>query len=139
MYAEFLDESHFYRDPPRNKVNLYKVQTYSVPTIVVDACANPQHLNSIRVEDADYIDELTLDIKKRGIRTPLDIWCDSEGFIFLKEGHHRLIAAKRLGIDRLPVRVILLDRKLAKGHRVVLLPAVLADRIEEWFALLDHL
>ena len=54
-----------------------------------------------------YLDELTNHIEQYGFEEPLIMGFNPKtGFTRLIEGNHRLAAAKRLGIDKVPVRML---------------------------------
>lgn len=48
-----------------------------------------------------YIDNLKSDISQRGIQNPIQV-TDKYGFPMLYDGHHRLIAAMDLGLEKVP-------------------------------------
>jgi len=52
------------------------------------------------------LDDLTDDISKNGIKTPIQIKVDRNGNALIVEGNTRLAAAKRLGIKNIPVEII---------------------------------
>ena len=49
------------------------------------------------------IDELVRDIAVNGIQVPLVVREDESGERWLRNGHHRLVAAMELGLDKVPV------------------------------------
>jgi len=66
-----------------------------------------------RSEDRDTIDWLKEQIKKDGIKQPLRLECSGPRIermnvdALLIEGNHRLIAARELGMKRVPVTIVL--------------------------------
>lgn len=92
-------------------------QTRSVPmSELKDVYAEDLHpLHTMTAEDLDSRwhersdkpypwDELHDSIQKEGIKTPLHINIDAEGYKDLIEGHHRYIVARNLGLTHVPVR-----------------------------------
>jgi hypothetical protein len=58
----------------------------------------------------DWLDDLTDQIRKEGFKEPLTIMYDPDrGLALLGDGNHRLAAAKRLGVDNVPVHVVRSD------------------------------
>lgn len=51
------------------------------------------------------IDQLIEDIKENGIMVPLLVQEDESGERWLRNGHHRLVAAMELGLDEVPVEI----------------------------------
>jgi hypothetical protein len=67
-----------------------------------------------RAMDDAELDHLTEAIRQHGILHPLGLeWSTADGHAYLGEGHHRLIAARRLGMQRVPVMVHRVARPLA--------------------------
>ena len=52
----------------------------------------------------DNIDSLKEDIAKNGVKTPLEVTKDEGGYLL--DGHHRYVAARELGMDKVPVRYV---------------------------------
>lgn len=50
--------------------------------------------------------EFAADIEKRGIREPVIIGIDPDGYASLREGHHRVAIAQELGIEEIPFEII---------------------------------
>ena len=75
-----------------------------VPIKEVDAYKEFDRETDIKFDKSE-LDDLTEDIRKNGITTPITIEVyNGKGLIV--EGNHRLAAAKRLGIKNIPVRII---------------------------------
>lgn len=53
----------------------------------------------------DYLDRLTEDIKQNGLREPITLEHDEVGQAQVTDGNHRLAAALRLGLPKVPVAV----------------------------------
>jgi len=71
-----------------------------------------------RITSEAAFDKLTEDIRKYGITMPLMLsWSNDDGYAYLGEGHHRLIAAERLGLDKVPVFVVRNASKFGPEHR----------------------
>jgi ParB-like chromosome segregation protein Spo0J len=51
------------------------------------------------------MDELTADIAQNGIQEPLKVYETEAGERFLDNGHHRAVAAMKLGLKRIPVEI----------------------------------
>jgi hypothetical protein len=58
-----------------------------------------------RGEYQGSIDDLIEDIRDNGIKVPLLVQEDESGERWLRNGHHRLVAAMELGLDEVPVRI----------------------------------
>jgi hypothetical protein len=56
--------------------------------------------------DSDRWQQLEDHVREHGILHPLGLeWSNQDGFAYLGEGHHRLVVARKLGMDRVPVMV----------------------------------
>jgi ParB-like chromosome segregation protein Spo0J len=53
--------------------------------------------------DDDYVGTLASDIAKRGLRTPIEATKLDDGETLLTEGHHRVMAARKLNMTHIPV------------------------------------
>lgn len=74
-----------------------------VEQIPVEALSAVKRGNRLGKTD---IEELMADIKKNGIREPLQLtYSQSDRTVVLDEGNHRLEAARRLGLKEVPVTV----------------------------------
>lgn len=74
-----------------------------LPTEAVWLTAAEDELLEDERREAEYLDDLEQQIDARGIEQPLTIVVDSSGGIKLKDGNHRIICCKRLGVPRVPV------------------------------------
>tara|TARA_R110002074_G_scaffold4021_2_gene20365 strand:- start:1200 stop:1487 length:288 start_codon:yes stop_codon:yes gene_type:complete len=54
---------------------------------------------------AGSMDDLIGDIRANGIRVPLHLQEDESGERWLRNGHHRLVAAMELGLQEVPVAI----------------------------------
>lgn len=52
------------------------------------------------------LDELGEDLKQHGIREPVEVFDHPHHGLFVCDGHHRVLAAHRAGIERVPVRYV---------------------------------
>jgi hypothetical protein len=71
-----------------------------------------KNLSSMTREDVAHrgeydgsIDQLIADIQANGIKVPLLLQEDESGERWLRNGHHRLVAAMEIGLDEVPVRI----------------------------------
>lgn len=78
-------------------------EVVEVPRVLVARLAQPNRMSDIAV-DVDHIDNLTAEIRQRGFDEPLVVVLDKHGRMLLKDGHHRLVAASRLGLRLVPIR-----------------------------------
>ena len=60
---------------------------------------------SHRGEYDGSLDQLIADIQDNGIKVPLLLQEDESGERWLRNGHHRLVAAMEIGLDEVPVRI----------------------------------
>ena len=56
--------------------------------------------------EQEYISNLKENIKKEGIKTPIEISIGSDGQYQIDNGKHRLQIAKELGMDKVPVKLV---------------------------------
>lgn len=61
------------------------------------------------------VDQIAASIEEFGFSDPIGVWHDENGLPVIVEGHGRLLAAKKLGIDRVPT--ISLDHLDDEGRR----------------------
>ena len=61
------------------------------------------------------VDQIAASIDQFGFSDPVGVWHDADGNAVIVEGHGRVLAAKRLGIERLPV--VTLDHLDDEGRR----------------------
>ncbi len=69
--------------------------------------AEPGNVSSIAKNERAGLDKLKADIQKNGIKQPIDVVLsrNGSGEFVLDDGHHRLAAARELGINDIPVRI----------------------------------
>lgn len=86
----------------------YAAKTEEVPVSVVSRFMEIDREVTPKFRgDFAALDELTADIKANGFKEPIILDYDPEhGLALLGEGNHRLAAAKRLGLDSVPMRVV---------------------------------
>lgn len=107
--CEFLDDEWAHRPviaPPPGpgwRQGPWANEVVEVPRVLVARLAQPNRMSDI-VADADHIDNLTASIGSRGFDEPMVVVVDKHGRMLLKDGHHRLVAATRLGLGRVPIR-----------------------------------
>lgn len=101
MWVEYLDESHFIRDfSPGPTDWRYRDDVFRLPTAWVLQTAQRMRLKEIHDSERrtfvrEYVASYGLD--------PLTIVLDMHGRVVLEDGHHRLLAARDLGIPSLPI------------------------------------
>ena len=106
---EFTAKSHYYFE----YVPLYEIEKYK------------EFDREVTIKfDKSELDDLTKEISKNGITTPiiLEIY---NGYGLITEGNHRIAAAKRLGIKNIPTRIVKRNRPFAGTiyeNKVVKLP-----------------
>lgn len=71
---------------------------------LVSGLAQPDRLTEIQRKDIQILDDLEVAIRHRGFDEPLLVLIDKNGKVVLRDGHHRLVVSRRLGIKKLPVR-----------------------------------
>lgn len=81
----------------------------------MERLAQPDRINTIRLRETDQVDVLIDDLRFRGFSEPMIVVVDVRGRMVLKDGHHRLLAATVLGIDRVPVRFRRSERVSTSG------------------------
>jgi hypothetical protein len=64
--------------------------------------------------------ELEADVRKNGIREPIEIHVDAEGNAKIHDGNHRLGVAERLGLDEVPIKLTMV--KSLTGKKFLLTP-----------------
>lgn len=74
-----------------------------VPIAQLEAWAD-EHIDLDEyAEDAEYMAMLEADIREKGFINPLVVKVGRTLSPMIVEGHHRLLAAKRIGLEELPV------------------------------------
>lgn len=59
--------------------------------------------NNANIHTNEQIDQIAASIEEFGFCDPIGIWEDADGSKVIVEGHGRALAAKRLGLDKVPV------------------------------------
>jgi hypothetical protein len=59
--------------------------------------------NNYHSHNEDHLDDLKKDISTKGMKTPVEATRLDNGETLLTEGHHRVIAARELGLTHIPV------------------------------------
>jgi len=76
----------------------------------------------------EYYEKLKNDIRKNGIQEPIILqYYFKDNVINLKEGHHRLKIANELGIDRIPVKIIVVWNQNIKTGETIFNPPIKLD------------
>jgi hypothetical protein len=88
------------------------------------------------------IKNLARSIKRSGLREPLEIRETPDGRRYLAEGHHRLLAMERLGMERAPVTAGLAElrvqQKFAQAEEQVLFNRTLDAELDELMPMLRY-
>lgn len=109
-WIEFLDtEWYGWGQVPEGDRDAWKQGRWAATTVeihlhLVRQLGQPNRLTEIALTDAELIDEITQSVLERGFDHPMIVVVDKHGRMLLRDGHHRLIAATRLGIAKVPVR-----------------------------------
>lgn len=74
-----------------------------------------EYSGNAKLHPAEQIDQITESIREFGFSTPILAWHDENGRAEIVAGHGRLIAAKRLGLESLPV--VFLDHMSEEQRR----------------------
>lgn len=61
------------------------------------------YVGNAKLHSAEQIDQIAASIEQFGFNDPIGVWTNSEGVKVIVEGHGRLMAAKLLGIDKVPI------------------------------------
>lgn len=81
-----------------------EIDTYYIPVDFLWKYREFDRCGSDNIYGDEYIDKLTDDIKNNGIKNPINLQIYSNKGLIV-EGNHRLCIAKKLGIDKLYVKV----------------------------------
>lgn len=73
-----------------------KVQSANVDDLI-------PYANNAKIHTAEQIDQICASILQFGFNDPVAIWLNAEGEPEIVEGHGRVMAAKKLGISKVPV------------------------------------
>lgn len=75
-----------------------ELQVYELPTDQLVPYAN-----NAKIHTALQIDQIASSIEEFGFNDPIAVWENEKGEPEIVEGHGRVLAAKKLGMDKLPV------------------------------------
>lgn len=73
-----------------------KVQSANVDDLI-------PYANNAKIHTAEQIDQICASILQFGFNDPVAVWFNAEGEPEIVEGHGRVMAAKKLGISKVPV------------------------------------
>lgn len=123
-YAEFIEmpDNRPMRSPQLDPWRLTWPDSIVMSIAILEQAAQPGRLVEIS-RDHERLATLEEAIRSEGLRERLRLNVDDIGNALLKEGHHRLIVARRLGYRALPVEIKRVERVKLRG-------ALLADIIE---------
>ena len=79
---------------------------HPMPKLTVEQCKTHDLLpyaNNAKIHTREQIDQIEASIKEFGFNDPVAVWENTAGELEIIEGHGRVIAAKNLKIDTLPV------------------------------------
>lgn len=88
------------------------------PKLKVETMATEElapYAHNARVHTAAQVDTIAESIKQFGFNDPVGVWTNPDGVLEIVEGHGRVMAAKQLGLDKIPV--IRLDHLDDDGRR----------------------
>ena len=85
-------------------------------------------MSEILAKEAKYVHELASDIRENGMRDPLYFRVDGAGRFYLRDGHHRVLAAEIIGLNWLPFTVGGVNNVTSDTH-LVLVP----DQSFDWW------
>lgn len=100
-------------EPWRDTV--FAAETVLIPTEAVLVMADPAQVEKILINQSDFCEDLGTSLVTHGVQQPLVVVLDSSGHLVLMDGYHRLVAAQRVRLHCLPVRVLPSER--IKGYR----------------------
>lgn len=90
-----------------------KIETMDTETLIPYA-DNP------RIHSAAQIDTIAESIEQFGFNDPVGVWTNADGELEVVEGHGRVLAARKLGIEQLPViRLDHLSDDARKAYTIV--------------------
>lgn len=128
--CEFLDDGNYGALPPAFTAN-----RWSMPIEVAKQLAIPARLEEV-AKEIEYIRKLEQSISRHGIIEYLELRCDPNGAMYLKDGHHRIVVALNLGLSSVPVFVVMECEEIRRGHRVIMLPSGVS--VDEWMMFLER-
>jgi ParB-like chromosome segregation protein Spo0J len=90
------------------------IKTFYMPMHILSNLVDDRYLAEISIRDSVQIQALTADISIKGILKPGELIYDNN-FARLQDGNHRYLAAKRLGLEVFPVRIVRVSEINAAG------------------------
>lgn len=90
---------------PNPKLKVVEVKTNELVPYAGNAKEHPEW----------HVGQIVQSIKEFGFNDPIGVWHDEDGNAVIVEGHGRLLAAKELGMDKVPV--VSLDHLDDEGRR----------------------
>lgn len=76
------------------------------PQLVVEEVATEElipYAHNAKVHTNEQVDQIVKSIEEFGFNDPIAVWDNPEGETEIIEGHGRVLAAKKLGMDKLPI------------------------------------
>ena len=61
------------------------------------------YVGNAKMHPAEQVDQIAASIERFGFSDPVGVWTNPDGALEIVEGHGRVMAAKLLGIDEVPV------------------------------------
>lgn len=61
------------------------------------------YANNAKIHTREQVDQICASIEEFGFNDPIAVWHNAEGSMEIVEGHGRVMAAKKLGLDTVPV------------------------------------
>lgn len=61
------------------------------------------YANNAKMHDAEQVAQIASSIEEFGFNDPIGVWMNADGELEIVEGHGRVLAAKRLGMENVPV------------------------------------
>lgn len=61
------------------------------------------YANNANIHDEEQIDQIAASIQEFGFNDPVGVWTNSQGRLEIVEGHGRVMACRKLGIQAVPV------------------------------------
>lgn len=78
------------------------------------------YANNTRAHSDEQVDEIAASIDQFKFNDPIGVWTNPDGVLEVVEGHGRLMAARRLGIEQVPViRLDHLDDDARRAYSIV--------------------
>ena len=73
------------------------------------------YANNAKIHTSEQVEQICSSIREFGFNDPIAVWTNKDGESEIVEGHGRVLAAQKLGIDKVPV--IHLDRMSDEQRR----------------------